>query len=333
MKTTSVLLQSLCAPCCNRCRYCLLSWNGEIEGVDWDRSVRFAERFLREIKEQRPDVRASFAYGYAMEHPDLAAAIRILRRLGSPMADFLQCDGMKMRDESACIALMETLRKEGVKQLNFTVYGPRKYHDRFAGRIGDYDLLQRMMCAAKKAGIPFSIGIPLTKENAADVDELLCELQKTGCESIRLFIPHGEGRGESLENIRITKPELMVLSDAARRLLHTGIYRAEAEWLIEADPVQEENRMSLVSLRPEVIERYERMDADAIVSEIEELDERYYAAFPPFSELAQAYGDSDGKKMYRIRDLYARYRSFYATEHGLHLYDVTDERQSGSRRY
>ena len=49
MQTTSVLIQSLCVPCGNYCRYCLLSWNGRVEGAGWERSVRLAERWLREL--------------------------------------------------------------------------------------------------------------------------------------------------------------------------------------------------------------------------------------------------------------------------------------------
>lgn len=97
MRTTSVLIQSLCVPCNNHCRHCLLSWNGQTEGADWDRSIRIAERFLDELRNQMPDVKSSFTFGYSMEHPDLQGAIRTLRALGSPMADFLQCDGMRMR--------------------------------------------------------------------------------------------------------------------------------------------------------------------------------------------------------------------------------------------
>ena len=84
MQTSSVLIQSLCVPCCNRCRYCLLSWDGTPVGAEWRGSVRLAERFLCELKERRPELRCHFAFGYSMEHPALREAIRSLRRLGGP---------------------------------------------------------------------------------------------------------------------------------------------------------------------------------------------------------------------------------------------------------
>ena len=332
MKTTSVLIQSLCAPCFCRCRYCLLSWDGHVSGADWERSVSLAERWIKELKEQTPDINSSFSFGYSMEHPDIKEALVTLRRLGSPTADFLQCDGMKMRDEKECASLMETLVSEGVKELNFTVYGKEEYHDRFAGRKGDYELILRMMKAAKNAGLYFTAGVPLTGGNIEQTDEVVNVLKDAGCGKIRLFIPHEEGRGKSLSEIRLRKSELQRISPENRGLLNGEIYKTESQWLKEPEPVRGEERMILISLCADNIDEYEKRGALSVLKEVERLDEEYYAAFPDFKELAEIYGDKGGDKLYRIRDLYHHYRSRYAKDHGVSVYDVTDERQSGSRR-
>ena len=149
METSSVMIQSLCVPCYNHCRYCLLSWDGKVEGSPWSRSVGLAERLLNELRTELPEINSQFSFGYSMEHPNLREAIRTLRRLGSPQAQFLQCDGMRMRSETECNDLMRMLHDEQIKELNFTVYGTRDYHDGFAGRKGDYDLLMRMMKSAR----------------------------------------------------------------------------------------------------------------------------------------------------------------------------------------
>ena len=86
-------------------------------------------------------------------------------------------------------------------------------------------------------------------------------------------------------------------------------------------------------MRQDNIEDYEKRSALDLLREIEALDDRYYGAFPSFGELAADYGDAAGEKLYGIRDLYHRYRRLYARDHSLELYDVTDERQSGSRRF
>ena len=332
MKTTSVMIQSLCVPCYNHCRHCLLSWNDRVEGALWERSVLTAERFINEIQARRPKLEISFSFGYSMEHPDLKGAIRTLRRLGSPTASFLQCDGMQMRDAESCTILMQMLKAEGIEELNSTVYGLAEYHDRFAGRQGDYALLIRMMQAAAQAGIPFSIGIPVTKENIMQVDPLVDTLKALGSERIRLFIPHEEGRGKTLAGIRLCTDDLLHISADSRALLNDRIFRTEADWVSQKEPVQETRRSILISLREDNIADYEKRTALAVLEEIEDLDERYYAAFPLFGELAVMYGDPNGKQLYQYRDLYHHYRRLYAEEHDVHVYDVTDERQSGSRR-
>lgn len=333
MKTTSIMIQSLCIPCQNCCRYCLLSWNGKTVGTTWDRSVRIAERILAELRAEYPDVKSQFSFGYSMEHPDLRQAIRTLRRLGSPQSHFLQCDGMRMRSDSECDALMEMLHEEQIQELNFTVYGFRENHDFFAGRKGDYDLLMRMMRAAKDSGIQFSAGIPLTSENISQVDELVAILQNAGSEKVILFIPHAEGRGKDISGIRLRRKDLLGLSEESRKLLNGEIYRSEADWLGKSEYPDENKRMILISLRQDNIDDYESRSAESIVGELEALDERYYSTFPEFAELAETYGNPESDLMYRFRDLFHHYCMLYSEDHNAQVYDVTDERQSGSRRY
>lgn len=332
MKTASVMIQSLCVPCRCRCRHCLLSWSGRTEGAEWGRSVRLAERFLQELRESRPELSCAFSFGYSMEHPELREALRTLRRLGSPTAEFLQCDGMKMRDEIQCGELMRLLREENVKKLNFTFYGLPEYHDRFAGRPGDHALLLRMIAAAGEHGLPFTAGICLTAENPGDMDELTAILRDRGCEKVSLFVPHEEGRGRALAAVRCRERDLDRLSPETCGLLDPKVYRPEGEWLREAEPLREERRSILISLRRENIEDYESRSAASVLAEVEALDEGYYSAFPSFRELAERYGDPEGEKLYRIRDLYHHYRLLYGEEHRLPVCDVTDERFSGSRR-
>lgn len=332
MRTTSVLIHSLCVPCYNHCRYCLLSWNGKVVGADWDRSVALAERFMDELRDQQPEIRSGFSFGYSMEHPDLKGAIRTLHRLGGPTADFLQCDGMKMRNDTECIELMGMLRDEGIKRLNFTLYGLSDYHDRFAGRKGDFELILRMMRAAKASRLPFSTGIPLTSENIHEVDRLVGVLQDHGSEKVFLTIPHEEGRGKLLRDVRLSMQGFLELSAETQKLLNATLYRTEGDWLRDPEPIRDTQRMVMIALRADNMDAYESRDVMSIVREIEALDESYYAAFPSFQELAKVYGDPDGEKLYRIRDLYHHYRTQYAQDHDIQVYDVTDERQSGSRR-
>ena len=331
--TDSILVQNLLVPCACRCRYCLLSWDGRPVGVPWEQGASFSLRFRDWCRVKRPELRFSFAFGYSMEHPELRRALAFLREIGSPQAEFLQCDGLRMRDETECMALSSLLAEEGVKHLNFTFYGLEDYHDRFAGRRGDFALLLRLMRAARSAGLKTSAGIPLTEENAAQAEALFTRLQEHGCPEISFFIPHEEGRGLSLDGIRLTEQTLSTLPEALAGHFNRSLYRPEREWLGGENYRQETRRMLLVSLRPETMERYAALPFDELIAEIEALDESYYARFPSFAALAERYGDPEGERLYRQRDLYAHYRRLFLRQFPQSLYDVTDERQSGSRRY
>lgn len=332
MKTESMMVQNLCVPCGCKCRYCLLSWDGKIAGIPWEQGTDFANNFIAQAKAVRPEISYSYGFGYSMEHPKLRETISFLRKIGSPQAEFLQCDGMKLRNDEGCIELVTMLAEEGVKQLNFTFYGLQEYHNRFAGRAKDFEGMLRMIRAAVKAGLTVSSGIPITSENVEQVDALMQTLRDSGCRKISIFIPHEEGRGKSLASIRLREKDLDKLSEESLGILNRKIYRTEREWLMDGGFKEETKRHLLLSLTPDNIECYRGMKAADIIAQLEELDEAYYSAFPSLDELAKRYGDGKGDKLYRQRDLFYHYRQCYAKEHDLQVYDVTDERQSGSRR-
>ncbi|HCJ76755.1 MAG TPA: hypothetical protein DHV88_10315, partial [Roseburia sp.] len=96
------MVQNLCVPCSCRCRYCLLSWDGKPVGISWDNGASFAQRFINEVRHSRPEINISLTFGYSMDHPRLREAITFLKEIGSPQAQFLQCDGMRMRNEAEC---------------------------------------------------------------------------------------------------------------------------------------------------------------------------------------------------------------------------------------
>lgn len=333
MKTESIVLQTLCVPCACRCRYCLLSWDGRPVGAPWDRAAAFARAFRAWQRQHRPDLRFAFTFGYSMEHPQLRQAIRLLRELGSPQSEFLQCDGMRMRSGAECRELGVMLAEEGVKHLNFTFYGLPDYHDRFAGRPGDFSLLLRLLRAAVAAGLTTSARVPLTAESITQAGELISLLKDSGCADVTLFIPHEEGRGVLLAPIRLTEKDLRRLPDDACALLDRRVYRSEREWLAPGALTGDTRRSLILSLTGENVARCERADPAALIAELEALDDAYYAAFPPPAELAARCGDPNGDRLYSRRDLLFHYRRLYAREFPAAVYDVTDERYSGSRRY
>lgn len=268
-----------------------------------------------------------------MDHPNLLEAIDFQNKIGSVQGKFLQLDGMKFRNAAQVNLLMQNLRQHGIEHTNFTFYGLPEYHDRFSGRTGDFQYLLQLADAARQAGIHISAGIPLTNENACQVDALLDLLNAHLFPSVSLFVPHEEGRGVYLNPIRLTREEFEKLSPEAKKRFNAKIYKTEGEWVRNQEFTQVQHRSLLISLTDEILNHFENRPFEEIIEYVEALDDSYYAQVPSIETLSQFYGNPNRTQFYRQSDLSAHYQKQYIQENGLKLYNIHDERFCGSRRY
>ena len=331
MKTVSIAVQNLCIPCENRCRYCLLSWDGRLRGADYRRSADYAKRFHDWICLNRPDLSFQFYFGYSMEHPQLFEAVDFMAGLGSAGGKFLQMDGLRFRSAEEIDSLLSGLQAHSVRLLGLTFYGTQAYHDRFAARKGDYAYLHAILERAKKIGLACDAAVPLTHENASQAVALLSELQPLSGR-VSFFVPHSEGRGASLEPIRFSAVDFSRLSESVRQRFNSDRFKTEREWLA-ALPPEPEKRMLAISLTDENIAFFERMSFPEAIAWLERLDDEYYAAVPSMKSLAQTYGNPDGDRFYSARDLYLCYQRRFLRDSGVNIHDMNDERQCFSRRF
>lgn len=332
MKTTSVAVQTLCVPCHNRCRYCLLSWDGKLPGADYHRSARYARQFHQWLRENRPELSFQFYFGFSMEHPRLTDAIAFMNSIGSAGGQFLQLDGLALRNEAETTAFLADVQSHGIRSVNLTFYGLREYHDRFAGRKGDFDYLMTILRTAQDLGLEISTGVPLTRENAPQAAELCSILTGAGAPP-QFFIPHAEGRGAALDSVRLRRRDLVALPAEVTGKLNSRIYRTEAQWL-RTDPLPiPEKRMVALSLTPENIAHFESLPFEETIRYLESLDDAYYGALPPIPELLERYGDPDSDALYSFRDLCLHFGRRHLARSQISVYDVTDERNCFSRRY
>ena len=332
MQTIAINVMNLCAPCANRCRYCLLSYDGAPTGVDINRSMNYAKRFYDWIQLNRPDLSFLFGFGYSMEHPKLLEIIRFCQSIGSVTGEFLQFDGMAMRSDHELKILLQNLRDAGIRLIDLTFYGTEIYHDRFAARHGDFRLMMNTLRAANRVGLDVSISIPLTHENFKQVEHLMTELNNYQISKISCFVPHTEGRGKSLDSIRFTAEDYEQLSSNIKSKFNRSLFRPEAEWVREQNLPDPQHRVLTLTLSPENIDKFEGMNFSDTITYLEQLDNTYYQTIPSFPELLQEYGDPNGNGMYSARDLYLCYQRRYIQEQGIHIYDINDERQCFSRR-
>ncbi len=332
MKTTSINVMNLCVPCENRCRYCLLSYDGKVSGVDYKRSQVYAKRFYEWLRINRPDLSFLFGFGYSMEHPDLLEAIDFCQSIGSATGEFLQFDGMKFRTDEELERLLRQLKEHGIKLIDLTFYGTESYHDRFAARTGDYQLMMRTLVLSNKIGLDIAVSIPITQENTDQIDDLIGALKQHTTQRIACFIPHSEGRGRLLDSVRFSAEDYKKLSDDVRSSINWNRFKTESEWLRIGFPVLEK-RVLAVTLTPENMEFFDGIGFAETIAYLEKLDDDYYAAIPTVEELANIYGDPNGDRYYSARDLYLHYQRRYIADHNIKIYDINDERQCFSRRY
>lgn len=333
MKTGSIAVQNLCIPCENRCRYCLLSWDGKLRGTDYDRSERYAKRFHDWLKENRPDVSFQFYFGYSMEHPRLLDAVDFMRSIGSAGGEFLQFDGMKFRSGPEIDMLLTELKAHGIKAIDLTFYGTQEYHDRFAVRSGDFDYMMEIMVRANLVGLDVMVDVPLSRENIHQADELVGMFEKHPLKRLSLFVPHAEGRGASLDKVRLTLSDYEKLSDRAKAHCSRSRFRAEREWIADNALPRYENRSLTISLTPDNIDTLENQSFAETIAAIEALDDGYHSALPDLDRLTENCGNPESDAMYGSRDLIQHWQRQYIRENNLDLYDIHDERQHFVRRY
>ena len=332
MKTVSINVMNLCVPCENRCRYCLLSYDGKVSGVGYPRSEAYAKRFYEWLRENRPDLSFLFGFGYSMEHPDLLNAIDFCRSIGSATGEFLQFDGMKFRNDPQLEQLLLDIQAHGIKLIDLTFYGTEAYHDRFAARVGDFRLMMNTLKLANKIGLDVAVSIPITHENADQMDALIAELNQYDTRRINCFIPHGEGRGRLLDSVRFASQDYAKLSGDVRSRVNWNRFKTESEWLRCGFPPLEK-RVLTVTLTPDNIDFFEGLSFAETIAYLEKLDDDYYTAVPTWEELEKLYGNPDGVQYYSARDLYLHYQRRYIADNQIEIYDINDERQCFSRRF
>ena len=332
MKTVSINVMNLCVPCENRCRYCLLSYDGKTGGVDYKRSEAYAKRFYEWLRKNRPDLSFLFGFGYSMEHPDLLGAIDFCRSIGSATGEFLQFDGMKFRTSEELEALLRQLQAHGIKLIDLTFYGTESYHDRFAARVGDYRLMTDTLARANRIGLDVTVSIPITHENAQQLDALIGELEQYRTQRIVWFVPHSEGRGRLLEPVRFSAADYESLSGYVRARINRNRFKTEGEWLQCGFPVNEK-RVLTVTLTQKNIAFFEGQSFEETIAYLEKLDDDYYSAIPTVEELAKIYGKPNGDRYYSARDLYLSYQRRYIADNHIQIHDINDERQCFSRRF
>lgn len=328
VKTISISVQNLAAPCHCACRYCLLrSDKTASDGVDYFRGKQIAQRLVEWARVTGIDPLPYYYIPYCADYPELFDTIAFNRSVGFVGARFLQCNGIAMRNAAETDEFVRKLKDAGVTDIDTTFFGDETFHDRFAAREGDWQFMLRLAESAGRHGLTCSPSVVLLRDNLAMLPGLFDTLaQVAEVRNIHSFLPDYRGRGHLVENSRLSREDCDALPENVKRTFNAGRYKTEREWLNGEALPEYTRRAVIITLRRDNIEQFERMTCEEMVRYVEQLDDTYYAAIPGISELAKMYGDRKNERLYRARDLFWMWQRRYIREHGLTLYDVTDER-------
>ena len=327
MQTTFLTVQNLLAPCGCACRHCLLCSGGTARGVAYERGAALAWR----LHEALPALPMCYSCGDCYDYPEIAQNIALNKSLGFAGAGFLQLNGIRPRGPEEMLSWLQSLKDAGAESADITFYGLRDFHDAFAGRPGDFDLMLCVLRTALALCLKTHVTFPALEENKSELEPLLHLLEQEGCAKFYGCLPDFRGRGMGLEASRLTRESLAALPDCVRGHLNLARYRAEQDWLREGF-IPAQNRQLRLALTEQNIAQWESLPPAQIIAELEALDDDYYAALPDLNALAVLYGDPEGTRLYRARDLGWKWRRQYRREHGIDNYDVTREYDSGSLR-
>ncbi len=329
IRTKSINICNLCVPCCCHCRYCLLSYEGKLVGVDYFRGLNYAKRFKKWLSNVHPDVNFMYYFGYSIETPNLLKSIDDLKEVNSVMTSFLQFNGLNIRQKDELEKYLQEIKANGIKLIDITFYGLKDSHDKFAGRKGDFDYLMQIVEYAKKIELNFQIGVAVTGENLNELEDLISILEKF-TNNIRLFVPHCGGRGKYIENIKISKFDYEKLSDRVKKYFNRESFKTISEWNNSKLSEVKERVLSL-SLLSTNIDELENQSFEKTYQSLEKLDEDFYSNFPSLKELLNMYKGVDDDSLYSKKGVYAYLRRRYIEDNNLDIQDI-DERFSYSVR-
>lgn len=170
MKTISIGIHNPCVPCSCACKYCLLQSCKEAEGIDYYRGKKLAERFIVWAKNKNITPLPFYCISYCAEYPQLLNNISFNKENGFLGANFLQCNGLKIRTLSETDQFIKNIKSAGIENIDTTFFGNPKYHDSFAAREGDYDFMLLLAKRAAALDLNCSPTVVVSRESLSMLD-------------------------------------------------------------------------------------------------------------------------------------------------------------------
>ena len=326
VKDLCVIIQWFGNPCSCRCLHCLLDSGKRLSTVSFERVKALGEKFLRWRNEQGlNDLVLDVENGYSCDSPEDDEGKHIGKETGAYSWRYLSANGMKLRSKDDLRQYIQKRKEMGISRVGVTFYGMREFHDKWAGRIGDWDYMMLIAQTAAELELERQENIFISKSGIDDMTPLV-ELLDTipGHKNRSIFPWDYRGRGKKLEEERVLASQVEALPENVRQYINQDTkrykryYLSEAEWIkaINAGNYpRKDKRVYIISVWEDNIDYLEATDCGEILQRMRDEDEQLYRAIPSLPTLAQLYGQKLGKRLYWLRDLEWKWIDLYLKAH------------------
>jgi hypothetical protein len=314
------------APCAHICRYCLITGTRKNSALPFTRFEALVHRF-HDWKEsaRRDDLGIGAFVGPSFDYDleTLKGVARLRARRGMTF-EMLNLGGLRLRHGDELIGWLEERRRAGIIGFHTSLAGCGAIHDRWNGRVGDFDYQTSILRLGGERGMARVERLFLTQNTLPTFDRLLDLLDgipgQVRKRSVSLFFY--AGLASRYEDERITEEIRDALPDRINRLRGGRFqdWRSEREWIpVMAETADQPRKLTLkLDVDEANIDRLETAPCEEIFVEREREYQDSYRAIPALDELISRYGDGHSRKIYAMsRDVEGRWLDLHERDTGV----------------
>lgn len=289
--------------------------------VSCHEAMRVAQRIDEWRKERGVDLLITFGGADTPDYPGVFDEMRFVRRLYNRRG--FACNGMAMRTRAELDEWFREAKEAGTKIVFTTFYGTREFHDWFAGRDGDFDLMIDTAKAIAHNGLYNCHTLFVSKSTTpylAELSDILDALPGKKHLGYRPILNKMEVLTDESE--RYTRDEYLALPERYRKAHHYPM-GTRREWRdhVLGDRFREDTRderlHTIIDVGDVDLEAFYARPVEAFLDEVIDAELAKRERTPTVRELAERYGDRriDSELLFTLFDLHMEWMYLWRQEH------------------
>jgi hypothetical protein len=312
------------APCAHICRYCLISESRKRSTLPFSRFEQLVHRFHDWRQAERSDLEIRIFVGPSFDYDleTLRGVARLRERRGRK-SRVLNLGGLRIRRGEELTSWLEERQNAGIAGLHTSLAGFGATHDRWNGRVGDFDYQLAVLQLGGERGMMRQEKLFLTKNTLPLFDRLLDILDAVPGElnhrSASLFFY--AGLATRYEEERLTEQDRDNLPQRINELRsgRFSTWLSEREWIpVMLETASQPRRLLLkLDVDESNIDRLESTPCEQVFAQRERDYQQCYSTIPALDELYERYGDRENRRIYIMsRDVEGRWLDLHQRETG-----------------